>query len=170
MIDRTFDVEEIKSRVDVRELVPNHGALHRESSKELSGPCPKCGGTDRFHCQSSWFFCRQCHPERGDAIEFMKWLHGCGFKEACEMLGARTTPELLQRPSKADNLKQDAKWQSQRWQDEARRETEAAIFRLSTPDGEKGQRVSGFSWLSTRDIRGMEARLCAQPAKVGKGG
>src|SRR6476619_2951552 len=46
-------LEETKQRVlqnaDVSELAGSHTELHRATPKELEGPCPKCGGTNRFH-------------------------------------------------------------------------------------------------------------------------
>ncbi len=58
---------------------------------ERYGPCPKCGGRDRFHVRwyagREWFFCRQCHPQRGDAIEYLRWAHGMTYREACAVLG-----------------------------------------------------------------------------------
>jgi hypothetical protein len=37
-------------------------ALHHHSSGEAHGPCPECGGDDRFIVkESGWYWCRQCH-------------------------------------------------------------------------------------------------------------
>jgi hypothetical protein len=72
---------------DLLALAGQHTQLHRESAREMSGPCPRCGGRDRFHCTASWFFCRQCHPRRGDAIEFVRWLGlAPDFRSAIQML------------------------------------------------------------------------------------
>lgn len=51
------------------------------------------GGRDRFHCTATWWFCRQCHQKRGDVIEYVRWHHGVGFREACARLdGGKTAP------------------------------------------------------------------------------
>jgi len=58
--------------------------LKKESENSLCGPCPKCGGEDRFvyKTDSEKFWCRQCRPETskkeppGDIIDFHKWLYG----------------------------------------------------------------------------------------------
>ena len=137
---KDVDTAKIKSTIDMRDLAAGYVELQRETPKELSGPCPKCGGVDRFHCQATWFFCRQCHPERGDAIEFMRWLHGCDFREACQKLGAADSPtEPLQRRPENSSKGQTARWQSSRWQADAQREVKTAIERLNTPEGEKGR-------------------------------
>ena len=30
---------------------------HLRGSSEKYGPCPRCGGDDRFHCTDEWFSC-----------------------------------------------------------------------------------------------------------------
>jgi hypothetical protein len=100
MNTQTIDTDQIKQAVNLVDLAGNHAELRRESTHEYSGPCPKCGGADRFHVAAEWFFCRHCHPKRGDAFEFMTWLHGATFKEAAAMLtgGAMPTPAAVRRP------------------------------------------------------------------------
>lgn len=74
----------------LREVLPTIPSvvkgLKRESSKSLAGPCPKCGGDDRFYYREDLerFACRHCHPEKGDTIEFTCWLEGTDFKGLCE--------------------------------------------------------------------------------------
>lgn len=84
MIDST--VIEIAKRTNLLELVGQNVELRRESANEWSGPCPHCSGTDRLHVKADGFFCRQCHPEFGDAIDYMRWLHRLDFHEAVERL------------------------------------------------------------------------------------
>jgi len=81
-----IDTTQIKQNTDLIELAGALTPLHRASRTEYAGPCPKCGGDDRFHVTRAWFFCRQCHTRRGDAIAFMRWLHGDSFQEACKRL------------------------------------------------------------------------------------
>ena len=77
------------SGVSILDMIPHQ---MRGSSREMYGPCPICGGRDRFHVKQLFgkdmFFCRTCHPKWGDAIEYVMWTEGCPFKEACERLGA----------------------------------------------------------------------------------
>jgi hypothetical protein len=84
----------INSRVNLRSLVSSATTLRRESATEWSGPCPKCGGTDRFHVRSDMFFCRHCYPldngQHHDAIAFIRWMHNVDFREAIEMLGSNS--------------------------------------------------------------------------------
>jgi hypothetical protein len=102
MTTQTIDTEQIKARTDLRELAGRYTTLRRASAQELAGPCPKCGGDDRFHCTVDWFFCRQCHDTRGDAIEFVQWIQGVDFRQACALLsdGILPTAPVVQKPKK----------------------------------------------------------------------
>jgi hypothetical protein len=87
----TFDNSQLRT-ISLAALIERDGViLHGQS--ERYGPCPKCGGDDRFHLRSyagrEYFFCRQCHDKRGDAIEYLRWLHGMTFAQACDALGLR---------------------------------------------------------------------------------
>lgn len=59
----------------------------RRIGRELVGPCPRCGGDDRFavHTVKQMFNCRQCHA-KGNVITLAKHIYGIGFREAVEML------------------------------------------------------------------------------------
>ena len=45
--------------------------LRKESTSSYCGPCPKCGGDDRFvyKTDTGRFWCRQCNPKGGDLID-----------------------------------------------------------------------------------------------------
>ncbi len=51
--------------------------LEKESGNSLKGPCPKCGGKDRFVYKTDTrrFWCRQCNEQGGDVIDFHIWLN-----------------------------------------------------------------------------------------------
>jgi hypothetical protein len=60
---------------------------------ERKGPCPRCGGTDRFSINTSkqkWN-CRGCECG-GDVIELVKFLDGSEFAEAVEKLTGEPAP------------------------------------------------------------------------------
>ena len=85
------DTEAIKRNHDLRDHAGRYTTLKRVTSKEMAGPCPKCGGHDRFHCQRGWFFCRQCYPldngQAHDIFGFYEWAQGWDFSTACQYLG-----------------------------------------------------------------------------------
>lgn len=112
-------------QINLIELAERYTELRKESSKEMSGACPKCGGSKRFHVTAAWFFCRDCHPERGDAIEFLQWLEGCSFLEACARLTGGALPVAPTVRAPAPKAKQADK-QPANWEKSARAKLEAA--------------------------------------------
>lgn len=115
-------IEDAK-RVDLVELAARYTELRRETPTEHAGACPKCNGSDRFHVNSAgWWFCRQCHPERADAIGFVRWLQpGLSFVDAVLALTDGSLPARPQAPVKAQ------KTPAQRWQDDTWQHTAKAI-------------------------------------------
>jgi phage/plasmid primase-like uncharacterized protein len=61
--------------------------LKLRGKNERIGPCPICGGTDRFsiNIKKQLFNCRGCR-KGGDVIAIMQFLDGCDFREACTIL------------------------------------------------------------------------------------
>jgi len=88
---KMFDAKAINAGVNLVDLVGQSVTLRHVSGEEYAGPCPKCGGTDRFHVTRAWAFCRQCWPlGEGlphDAIGFVRWRDNSAFSEACGTLG-----------------------------------------------------------------------------------
>ena len=71
-------------RVELKKVASTKGG-------EYAGPCPGCGGDDRFHVwpaeksgEGSWW-CRGCN-KGGDAIQFLIEFEGKTFPEACDIL------------------------------------------------------------------------------------
>jgi RecA-family ATPase len=87
--------------VDVARNVPIESELARRGIKlngrnEKAGPCPKCGGDDRFsiNIKKGVWNCRGCN-KGGDVIELVRHLDGVDFIEACTRLAG-------ERPGKAN--------------------------------------------------------------------
>src|SRR5690606_24582772 len=135
------ELDTLKSKTDLVGLAGRYTTLRRESSREYSGPCPKCGGTDRFHVRdgepgrAGWFFCRMCHPKRGDAIEFVRWLQGCDFRQAVAILTGKRAAPVAVPGRKAPVPAQD----DRRLPDNATIRVQAAQERLLGPDGAAGR-------------------------------
>jgi phage/plasmid primase-like uncharacterized protein len=54
----------------------------KKVGKEYKGPCPLCGGTDRYYVRTdNTFGCRGCHEKIGDVIEYHKWRYGTSISE-----------------------------------------------------------------------------------------
>jgi hypothetical protein len=66
------------------------GIKLRRVGHELIGPCPKCGGRDRFSISvvKNCWHCRQCKAAdvTGDVIGFVMWLDNVEFAAAIELL------------------------------------------------------------------------------------
>jgi hypothetical protein len=70
----------------------------RPAGQELTGPCPVCGGTDRFavHLRKQVWNCRQCR-RGGDVIALVQHLDGVGFADAVSMLAGGERPRPAPR-------------------------------------------------------------------------
>jgi len=77
--------------MNVLDLASKKVKLRKVSSTnggEYQGPCPSCGGDDRFHVWpakrggSGSYWCRQCE-KNGDNIQFLIDFEGYNFKDAC---------------------------------------------------------------------------------------
>lgn len=62
----------------------------RSRSGEYAGPCPFCGGEDRFlvWLESDRYWCRRCQ-KKGDSIQFLRDYKGLSFHEAARLVGKR---------------------------------------------------------------------------------
>jgi DNA primase len=82
----SIDTDRIKQEIDLRQLAGQFTTL-KGRGRSQSGPCPKCGGTDRFVVYQDKFICRVCHQEAyGDVIEFAAWLNDYDFRQAVAWL------------------------------------------------------------------------------------
>ena len=83
---------------------------------EYAGPCPFCGGRDRFRVwpeeDGGRWWCRGC-GKNGDAIQFLRDTQGMSYREAVEALGGRVHPKRLQgvRHNREEKPPPCLKWQ-----------------------------------------------------------
>jgi hypothetical protein len=66
---------------------------------EKCGPCPKCGGTDRFSINTAkrLWNCRGCDKGGRDAISLAMHVSGAGFLDAIAMLTGERRPSRTER-------------------------------------------------------------------------
>jgi hypothetical protein len=71
----------------IEDVIEQRGITLRRAGAERIGPCPRCGGTDRFsiNVKKGVFHCRGCQ-RGGDVIALVCFLDGVDFLEAVEML------------------------------------------------------------------------------------
>lgn len=96
-----------------REILLHLGVGESFLSKR-AGPCPHCGGRDRFRFDDrgeGWHFCQQCGP--GPGIVLLRKLRGWTYAEACsavdEVIGkdAPVAP-AREAPTRPDDVKRAA--------------------------------------------------------------
>ena len=69
------------TRAEWQAAVPNL----KEVGDELNGPCPACGGTDRFYVLASGrAFCRRCCPDGSDPQRYKALLEAAGLTGAAQ--------------------------------------------------------------------------------------
>jgi hypothetical protein len=88
--------------VPIESEILRRGIHLKKQGAERVGPCPRCGGTDRFAVNTvkGVFNCRQCGAA-GDVIELVTWLDSCKFEEACETLTHEPKPNGQAGPAQA---------------------------------------------------------------------
>lgn len=139
-----IDKQAILERVDLLSLAEHDTQLRKVASTgggEYAGPCPFCGGRDRFRVQphkSPWglWMCRSCTGGKWqNAIDYVIARDGCDFLQACKTLNGGDLPTTRQqRPAPeipADDAPADD-WQALAW-----RVLEESERRLWQPEGEK---------------------------------
>jgi hypothetical protein len=72
-----------------REILLRLG-LDLPATAKQHGPCPACGGKDRFRFddqegKGSWF-CNQCLPQAGDGFDLVGNVRGCDFPQALQLV------------------------------------------------------------------------------------
>lgn len=88
----TDELDDIRARNPVADVAGGYVKLRR-AGKQLTGPCPICGGRAGsarfvvFEGGDRWA-CVVCQAD-GDVIELLQKLEGCDFKTAVERLGGR---------------------------------------------------------------------------------
>lgn len=143
---KRIDTDALKQAVSLVEVAQRYTTLTQIShSGESQGPCPLCGGDDRFHVDvaKGRFYCRQCYPRGGDVIDLVMRVEGVSFSEACDHLAGNLT-FLPERPSYNSSqtvaaVAETPRWQAENFQDSARRTIAATQRRLLHDEGCAGQ-------------------------------
>jgi hypothetical protein len=116
---------------------------------EMVGPCPDCGGSDRFaiNTRKQVFNCRGCGAG-GDVIALAELVFHCDFREACRVLTGEDAPD-----GRAGTVDHEAvrRVAEQRARDEAQRAAEENAWR-------ERERAKAYEfWRSGRRLAGTEA-------------
>lgn len=89
----TYDIDLVRQAASGRwpEILANTANVDPAILDGQGHPCPKCGGTDRFHAITSddrgGAICRQCFAKQnGDGFAVLQWLAGIDFKTSLDRI------------------------------------------------------------------------------------
>lgn len=111
---------------DIHDVAVEFGAQLKREGHEWVGPCPICGGRDRFavNQQKRVFNCRGSGDDgKGDLIKLVQHVVGCDFLEAVERITGQPRPDRT-RDESADMRKKRELEHAARATEYARREAE----------------------------------------------
>ncbi len=132
-------IEQVNAAIDVVDYAKLHSGMRKIAAKEWAGPCPKCGGVDRFHANSEgWWFCRSCHEKRGDGIGLVMFVEGLGFPAVCERYLAGDVPAVASISPRQPEPKLEP-WRDPEWQREAWAIIDKSISTLESDAGAQGR-------------------------------
>ncbi len=150
------------ARCTIYSVFTMHNILHyvptklswkaRTNGGEHAGPCPWCGGRDRFRVwpnvgDHGRFWCRRCERS-GDGITLLQELKGVSYEEACNTVGYVREPGSngFSGPAKSKQEKQlgppPVAWRSRAWE-----LSESCIAEFWS---DKGRRAR--NWLMSRGL------------------
>jgi putative DNA primase/helicase len=112
---RRLGLTERARRADILTLAQRFSALKRVGASEWVGPCPVCGGTDRFsvNIKKQLWNCRGC-GKGGDAIGLAQHAGGATFAEAVAALSGETWASFNPSPPERDPDDEDDDVRSRR--------------------------------------------------------
>lgn len=88
--------------------------IRLSGKKNLFGPCPFCGGTDRFSISivKQAYNCRVCGAGGYGAISFVNWLDGSGFIEAVKTI---TGEQVIKQDNRQHQDHERAQHEKAKW-------------------------------------------------------
>lgn len=97
--DAALSLRETVSCEDVIARLAPHVTL-RKNGAGLCGPCPFCGGDDRFYItpDRSGAACTHCHDRRMDSVGLAAWILDCTMHEAVDVLSGHKPYSQLPAP------------------------------------------------------------------------
>ena len=155
------DVELVKRNADILRHVTT--PLKRVASTgggEYAGPCPMCGGTDRFrvqpnHADGGLWLCHSCAPGKyRDVVEFIQRLHNTDFMGAMDILdGGKFTPSK-KKPTmiRTEKRLKESDCDSSEWQSAAQELVATGIAGLWADGGALARKYLGDRGLSDETL------------------
>jgi len=100
-VNRQSKIDKLKAALpSIQSMVPD---LKPHAKGELAGPCPWCGGDDRFVLfkDTGRFMCRQCIPQGGDIVDYHCRVEGTDIKGLMDKYLPQT-PKAKNPPGKTE--------------------------------------------------------------------
>lgn len=155
-------------RVDVLAVVTRKTTLKRVAATnggEYAGPCPLCGGRDRFHVQpeTNRWFCRICtgSPEQDgwkDVIDLQMRLYGETFQQAVQSLTQSPASTVPPHSSQAHKETKSANPPGEKWQQSGRALIEMGMDHLWGVAGSRD-----VDWQETDPVSGKISAFRISP-------
>ena len=108
------DAAVVKAQVNILQIVSKDTRLKKVAwtgGGEWAGPCPFCGGKDRFrvqpfHASGGRYFCRGCGEDHWhDVIDYVMHRQGIDFQEALSQLSPdKIVQPKIDKPEKTDEI------------------------------------------------------------------
>lgn len=143
--------------ITCEEWATRRGWKMKRSGPNLAGPCPKCGGTDRFAIeakQDKWH-CRGCGVGGHDAISLVQHMDndtlrgrtfGETFLAACELMTGRTRQQVLSQEEmeKRERAIVEKRERQERESERRRQKVREMAHNLWTRSAPAGDLVAGY--------------------------
>jgi phage/plasmid primase-like uncharacterized protein len=97
--------------VPIEDEIKRRGIELKRQGAELVGPCPVCGGRDRFgvNTRKQVWNCRKCNVG-GDVIALARHVDGCNFVTAVVTLGGDAARKKAAPQPKATHQSRRREW------------------------------------------------------------
>ena len=158
-------VEEARA-ADIVEVAATLGArLKKAGAAELAGPCPICGGTDRFsiNTKKRIFNCRGS-GEGGDVIAMVQHVRGCDFIAACEEITGEPPPRGESSQRQRDPAIDRERRQERREADlVARKDDAAELTKAMESAGALFARAKPLNGTAAEDYLDLRGVLYSEP-------
>ncbi len=144
----------------IEEIAQSVLSLKMPKRGELQGPCPNCGGTDRFSISPAKqvFNCRGAGG--GNVVDMVMHARGCDFLAACELINGAPPPRGESRAAEPDPAIQRERKEERRDAEIAReREDSAKLLdhiERATSLFEKGGPIEGTIVQDYLERRGID--------------
>lgn len=118
-----IDFEGLKNKINILDLVGGLKKVASTGGGEWAGPCPFCGGNDRFRVQpaANIWLCRQCtNGAWRDLVDFIALRDNVKLAEAARIISGGSLPATFPASREAQNKPKyyaynppDSTWQAQ---------------------------------------------------------